>query len=159
MQLNEPYLYYYLTFALIMLFFSLVFIPKRKIQKLFWFGMLWGSILDFIVEHIYVFFHLTKYQYMEPFNIGALPLWTVLAWTPAIMLFIYLFPQHKAAYLYWVYLTMWSTFITFVAVILNHLRLLIFINGGPWIWFVGGFIFLHLMSKYHQNLEASSKDS
>lgn len=155
MKLNFPYLYYYLTFAFGLLFLILVFIPKQELKKLFWFGILWGSALDFIVEHIYHFLNLTRYRHTEPFNIGALPLWTILAWAPAVMLFIYFLPQRKERYIYWTYIVIWSSFICSVAVILKQIELLTFINGGPWIWFIGSFVFLFLMSKYYRFLEAT----
>ncbi|AFQ42525.1 hypothetical protein Desmer_0476 [Desulfosporosinus meridiei DSM 13257] len=155
MKLNLPYLYYYLTFAFGLLFLILVFIPKQELRKLFWFGILWGSGLDFIVEHLYHFVNLTRYQHAEPFNVGILPLWTILAWAPAVMLFIYFLPQRRERYIYWVYVIIWSSFICSVAVILKQIGLLVFINGGPWIWFIGSFVFLSLMSKYYQFLEAT----
>ncbi|TGE39678.1 hypothetical protein E4K67_01375 [Desulfosporosinus fructosivorans] len=159
MRLDLPYLYYYLIFTFGLLFLILAFIPKLEIKKLFWFGLLWGSGLDFLVEYIYHFVHLTKYQHMAPFNIGVLPLWTILAWTPAVMLFIYFLPQQRERYIYWIYVIMWSTFISFVAMILRQLDILVFINGGPWIWFIGSFIFLSLMTKHYRSLEASNRPS
>jgi len=157
-DLNLPYLYYYLIFAFGLLFLVLAFIPKTGIQKLFWFGLVWGSGSDFIVEHIYCFVHLTKYQHMEPFNVGLLPLWTVLAWTPAIMLFVYTLPQRKEKYLTWIYILMWCIAVTCVAVILKQLDILVFVHGGPWIWFIGGFVFLNLQAKHYRYLQASSKN-
>ena len=132
-NLNLPYLYYYLIFALTLLFLVLAFIPKREIQKLFWLGILWGASTDYIFEHIWVFVHIIKYQHMEPFNIGFLPLWTVLAWAPASMLYFYFLPKRKEAYYLWLYLFVWSGFCYSVATIFNHLDILVFIHGGPWI--------------------------
>lgn len=157
-MLDLPYLYYYLIFAFGLLFLILAFIPKPEIQKLFWFGMLWGSGVDLIVENIYHFLHLTRYEHVKPFNIGVLSLWTVLAWTPAIMLFVYFLPQRKEKYLYWIYLILWSTAVSFVAVILKQLDILVFINGGPWIWFIGFFIFAYLITKHYRFLKTNSED-
>ena len=159
MNLNLPYLYFYLVFALGLLFLLLVFMPKHDIRRLFWLGLLWGSGSSFIVEHIYHFVGLTKYKHVEPFNIGFLPLWTIAAWTPAIMLFIYFLPKRKEKYIYCLYLVMWSAFTSFVAVTFRNLGILVFLRGGPWIWFVGGFASYYLLSKFHRFLEAKSEGS
>lgn len=158
MNLNLPYLYYYLIFALGSLFLVLAFIPKPEIRKLFWFGLAWGSGTDLIFEHIYYFVHLFKYQHMEPFNVGLLPLWTVLAWTPVVMLFIYFLPQRKEKYLSWIYILVWSGAIACVAAIFQQLDILVFFYGGPWIWFILGLIFLYLETRHHRYLQASSED-
>lgn len=48
------------------------------------------------------FIHLIKYQHMEPFNIGFLPLWTVLAWSPASMLYFHFLPKRKETWYAWI---------------------------------------------------------
>jgi hypothetical protein len=79
MKENLAYSVYYMSFAGIMLGLVLVFIPKAVIRRLFWFGMVWGSLVDVLVEHGYYFLGLTRYEHAEPFNIGVLSLWTILA--------------------------------------------------------------------------------
>lgn len=153
MMLNKSYSCCYLAFAVILMFFLLTMVPKHKIHKLFWFGMLWGTVLDLIVGHIFCFIRLIRYQYMEPFNIGYLPLWTILGWTPAIVMFIHFFPQPKPAYIHWVYLVTWSIFTTFVAIIFSQLKLLVFFKGGPWIWFFSSFIQLSLTIRHYRSVK------
>lgn len=148
-----------MIFALTILFLVLLFIPKPEIQRLFWLSMLWGSGSDFIFEHIYYFFHITLYQHMEPFNIGFLPLWTVCAWTPANILYFYFLPKRKEAYVFWVNLVMWSGFCYVVATILKNLDLLVFIHGGPWLWFFISIPFYYFMAKHYRYLEATSENS
>ena len=157
MKLNLPHLYYYVAFAVMLMFFLLTMVPKRVIHKLFWFGMLWGTVLDLIVEHIYHFLRFIRYQYMEPFNIGYVPLWTILAWTPAIVMFVHFFPQQKPAYIHWLYLATWSVFITFVAIILSQLKLLVFLKCGPWIWFFTSFLQLYLTIRHYRSLENTTR--
>lgn len=158
MNLQFPYLYYYLIFAFGVLALMVVFVPKAEIKKLFWFGLLWGSATDFVFEHIYHFIKLTMYQHMTPFNVGVLPIWTILAWTPTVVLFIYLMPNEKGRVHFWLYLLVWSAFTSFVAVILTQLDLLVFLKGGPWIWFVASLIFLYLASKHHLYLQSKRTD-
>jgi membrane protein YdbS with pleckstrin-like domain len=98
------------------------------------------------------------YQHMTPFNVGVLPIWTILAWTPTVVLFIYLMPNEKGRVHFWLYLLVWSAFTSFVAVILTQLDLLVFLKGGPWIWFVASLIFLYLASKHHLYLQSKRTD-
>lgn len=117
-----------------------------------------GSGSNFLIEYIFVLVGLTRYEHIIPFNIGVLPIWTVLSWAPAIMLFLYFLPQSKETYIRWMYILMWSTFTWGVAVIFRNLGILVFIKGGPWIWFITGLVSYHLLIKYYRFLETRSKD-
>lgn len=158
MNIALPYFYYLLGFALGILFLVMVFIPKGEIQRLFWLSALWGSGSNFIIEYIFVLAGLTQYEHIMPFNIGVLPLWTILAWALAVMLFIYFLPQRKEKYIRWMYILLWSTFTWFVAVIFRNLGILVFIKGGPWIWFITGLVMYPIIIKYYQFQETRTMD-
>ncbi|WP_132017845.1 hypothetical protein [Hydrogenispora ethanolica] len=149
----------YILFAFIMLSFMLVFVPKREIKKLFWFGLLWGSTLDFIVETLFSVLHLIKYLNIEPFNLGVLPLWTVLSWTPTNIVFIYFLPEQKKRYIFWLYILMYSGLTAAVGTILVQLRLLVFIHWSVVHWFILAVIFYYLMAKHYQLLEPKEMGS
>ncbi|KUO75918.1 MAG: hypothetical protein APF81_01635 [Desulfosporosinus sp. BRH_c37] len=153
MNLNLPYLYYYLIFSCGLLALALLFIPRSQIQRLFWMGMLCGSGVDFGFEYIYSLLNLTRYQHIEPFNIGMLSIWTVLAWTPTVMLFIYFLPKRKEPYIQWLYLIIWTVATSFVGILLSQLGLMVFVKAGPWLWLIVGFIFYYLIAKFYRYLE------
>lgn len=148
-----PYFTYIFGFALGIFFLMVVFIPRGEIQRLFWLSALWGSGSNFTIEYVFVLTGLTRYEHIIPFNVGVLPIWTVLAWAPAVMLFIYFLPQQKEPYIRWMYILLWSTFTGGVAVIFKNLGILVFIKGGPWIWFVTGFLSYILLIKYYRYLK------
>ncbi|WP_075366905.1 hypothetical protein [Desulfosporosinus metallidurans] len=158
MNIDLPYFAYLLGFALGILFLMVVFIPRGEIQKLFWFSVLCGAGLNLSIEYIFVHIGLTRYEHIIPFNFGVLPIWTVLAWAPAVMLFIYFLPQRKETYIRWMYILLWSIFTWGVAVIFSNLGILVFIKGGPWIWFITGFVCYPFIIKYYRFLGTRSKD-
>ena len=157
MNLNLPYLFYYLSFAFGMLFFMLVFMSKLEIRKLFWLGMLYGSGISFTFEHIYHFVGFTRYHYIEPFNFGYLSILEVASWTPATLLFIHFLPQREEKYIHWLYFFTWSAFTGFIAVIFENLGILEFVRVGPWLWFFVGFVFYYVLAKIYSFLEANRK--
>lgn len=158
MNIAVPTYDYPLMFAFGILLLTIIFIPRDEIRKLFWLSVLLGSGLDLANESGLTLLGITWYDHTAPFKIGLLPLWTILAWAPAVMLFIYFIPQRSEKYIQWLYIFIWSVFSWFVAIIFNNLEILVFLKGGPWIWFILGMIYYPLIIKYYQFLQARSQN-
>lgn len=148
----------YTLFALMMLFFLLIFVPRLAIKKLFWFGMFWGSTLDFLIETVFSLLNILRYEHIQPFNIGRLPVWTVLGWTPAAILFVYFLPQRKERYIFWLYIIMFSGLTACIGAVLSQLKLLVFINWSVIHWFVMGIAFYYLQARHYFYLENSVRN-
>ncbi len=148
---------YYIIFSALMFFFMLVFIPRQMIRKLFWFGMLWGSTFDFLLESAFCFFHILRYEHIQPFNVGYLSIWTVLAWTPTNMMLIYFLPESPKKYVFWVYILMYSGLTALIGIVLVNLGLLVFVHWNAVCWFVFGVVYYYLMVKHYRSLMDGAK--
>jgi hypothetical protein len=151
-RMLEHHQLYYISFALIMFFIMILFVPKTDIRRLFWFGLLWGSVTDFVFETVYVWLNILRYEHTKPFNIGGLSVWTILAWTPASIMFIYFLPKQKEKYTYWLYLISYSWLTSTVSVILSNLGLLKFIHWSPVHWFIAAIVILYVSTKHYESL-------
>lgn len=126
MILSEiPNSLYYPAFALTMLFFVLVFIPREEIQKTFWFSLLWGSGLDLILILLFKALNLYHYVNADPFNFYGSPIFINLAWAAAVMLFIHFLPTRKEKWVLPVYIGMYAFLSLFIGVFLTEAGLLV----------------------------------
>ena len=116
---------YYLAFALTMLFFVLVFIPRKILQKIFWFSTLWGVGLDLIL--ILLFKKLNLYHYVNdaPLDFCGSPILINLSWACAVMLFIYFLPARKERYIIPLYLGTFALIGTFIGFFLINAGLIV----------------------------------
>ncbi len=119
---------YYPAFALVMLFFVLVFIPRAEIKRLFWFSVLWGTGLDFIVVLLMKILNIYRYSNASPFVFYGSPIFLNLAWATAVLLFFYFLPVSKIKYILYVYIGIYAMLGVFIGAFLKEAGLLIEIH-------------------------------
>jgi len=93
---------YILTIGISIIFFikallfglaTVILIPKEKYKKFFIYGFLFGGVLDIIIIFSFTYLNIIKYYKMGPLSIlNTFPFFTPIAWTFAMMLFLYFLP-------------------------------------------------------------------
>jgi len=103
--IKDPLTIYYFAFPLGLLLLTVIFLNRKEIKSLFWFGLIWGSglttIIIFIIADV---LNLLKYHHVYPFTAFNLPLLFDFAWTPAILLFLHFLPKKRLRYAYHSYI-------------------------------------------------------
>ena len=145
---------YYPAFALTMLFFILVFIPRQKIQKVFWFSLLWGSGVDIILIWFFKLLNLYHYVKSDPFSFYGSPIFINLAWTAAVMLFIHFLPARKEKYVFPIYLAGFAMTGVFIGVFLKNAGLIVETHWNEllrfpviFFWFYGCYLHYQYLKK------------
>jgi hypothetical protein len=140
-DLNQSY---YVILAVLMFLLVLIYVPRPEIKKLFWFGLLWGSGVDFLLAELFRLFNLYHYVHAFPFEFYSSPIMINLAWSQAIILFIYFLPQRKEGYVFPIYLAVFAIVGVFIGTILKNVGLIAEIHWHEllrfpvWvIWFYG----------------------
>ncbi len=116
---------YYPAFAFIMLFFVLVFVPRKELKKIFWFSLLWGTGLDVTLVLLFKALKLYHYVNADPFNFYGSPMFINLAWAAAVMLFIYFLPARKEKYILLLYIATYAMLGVFIGVFLTKAGLIV----------------------------------
>jgi hypothetical protein len=114
--LKLPNSLYYPAFALTMLFFVLVFVPRKEIKKIFWFSVLWGTGLDVLLVLLFKALNLYHYINADPFDFYGSPIFINLAWAAAVMLFLHFLPARKEKYILPVYISLFAVLGLFIGV-------------------------------------------
>jgi hypothetical protein len=115
---------YYPAFAITMFIFMLTLVPRKEIKSLFWFSLIWGPGVDLSLILLFRFLKFYNYVNAKPFDFYGAPLLLVLAWSPAIILFLYFMPKRVEWYVYPLYLGAFGTIGTFVGVFLHNAGLI-----------------------------------
>lgn len=116
---------YYPAFALVMLFFVLVFIPRAKIQKFFWFSLLWGTGLDTALIWLFKSLNLYHYVNAEPFEFYGSPFFINFSWATAVMLFLHFLPLRKEWYVLPIYLSSFGLVGLYIGVFFTNAGLIV----------------------------------
>lgn len=147
---------YYPLFAFLMLALVLVFVPRPEIKKLFWFSLLWGSTVE--TSLILLFRQLNFYYYvkLEPFNFLGAPLWIPMAWSPAIILFIYFYPNRKEWYYNLFYLVFFSGLGVGIGLFFTQAGLIKEVRWHEFLRFPFHLLWFYGALKHYQHLEKSS---
>ena len=116
---------YYPAFALIMLFFVLAFVPRRELQRTFWFSLLWGTGLDTLLILLAKLLNLYHYVHAEPFELFGSPFFINLSWAAAVMLFLHFLPNRKERYVMPLYLASYAWLGVYIGVFLMKAGLII----------------------------------
>ena len=103
--------------------------------------------------------NLFYYEQLEPFNFLGAPMWIPLAWSPAIILLIYFFPDRKEWYYQAFYITAFSMVGVGVGLFFKQAGLIKEVHWNGFlrlplhvVWFYGAV-------KHHRYLEATEEDS
>lgn len=142
-----------------MLFLVLVFVPRREIKKVFWFSLLWGSTVDAILILLFRIFNIYYYDKLEPFNFFGVPIWISLAWSPAIILFIYFYPDRKEWYYQIFYITFFSMAGVGIGLFFTQVGLLKEVHWNELLRFPMHFIWFYGAARHYQYLESTESFS
>jgi hypothetical protein len=147
---------YYPAFALTMLFFVLVFIPRKEIKKIFWFSSLWGSGVDLILILLFKTLNLYRYVKASPFDFYGSPIFINLSWSAAVMLFIHFLPIRKEKYVLPLYLSIYGIFGVFIGVFLTNAGLIVEIHWNELLRFPVIYLWFYGCYKHYQYLKKES---
>ncbi len=147
---------YYPLFAFFLFFLVLAFVPRAEIKKLFWFSLLWGSTVDSIIIFLMRRLNLFHYIKLEPFNLFGVPLWIPLAWSQAIILFIYFYPNRKEWYYNLFYIAFFAGAGVGIGFFFSQAGLIVNVRWNELFRFPIQFLWFYGALKHYQYLEGSA---
>lgn len=144
-MIGLPIEIYYPAFTFLMLFLTIIFVPKNKFKSLFWLSLIWGFL--FSIFFVFVFgglLNLLQWRHAEPFSFYGAPVWLNVAWLLAIMIYLYFLPTQKEWYYFASYLLGFAFASAILDKIFNQIGLLDYIHWNPFyrflvalFWFYG----------------------
>lgn len=153
--LKDPLVLYYIAFPLGLLILMVVFLDRRQIRSLFWFGLIWGSLLTTLLLFIFDdVFNLVKYQHARPFTIFGLPLLFDLAWTPAIIMFVHFLPDRKIRYAFYTYILLFCILNASNDEVFHQIGLLKYVHWSPIVRFLISLPYFYWVAIHYLNLKA-----
>lgn len=100
---------YYPLCAVFFFILLLVLVPKNQFKTLFWHGLVWGFFAGYVFAWIFgTGLNLLEYRFAEPFKTFGVCIWLSLAWTPAIMIYLYYLPSNRSKYAFPLYLSIFA---------------------------------------------------
>lgn len=91
------------TIALIMY----LLVPRKIIKQLFFNGVIFGGVIDFIILYLLYFFGLGGYINYGPLGFAGIPLFPLIAWTSYFIMYLYLLPEKS--YIFAILAAVYST--------------------------------------------------
>ena len=153
-MIKDTMTFYYFAFPIILLTLMIIFLDRKAIQSLFWFGMVWGAGGSFVFVVIFSnIFTLFKYKHIEPFTFFGLPVLLGLAWTPAILLFLHFLPNRKTGYPYYAYITAFSLLSAVNDELFYKLGLLEYIHWHAFFRFIISLPYFYWMAIHYEYLK------
>ncbi len=153
-MIKDPLTLYYFAFPLALLILMIAFLDRKQIKSLFWFGLLWGSVLTTLIIYIADdILNLVKYQHAYPFTIMRLPLLFDLAWTPAIIMFIRFLPNRKIRYPYYTYILTFALINAANDEVFHQIGLLKYIHWSPIVRFLISLPYFYGVALHYEHLE------
>jgi hypothetical protein len=132
-----------------------VFLNRKEIQSLFWFGLIWGSgfttLIIFLVDNV---LNLVKYQHAYPFTIAKLPLFFDLAWTPAVIIYLHFLPRKKLGYAYHSYIITFCLFNAANDEVFHQIGLLKYVHWNPFYRFLISLPYFYWLATHYRKLES-----
>lgn len=154
-MIKDPLALYYIAFPLGLLILMVVFLNRKEIKSLFWFGLIWGTglttIIVFIIEDL---LNLIKYQHGYLFIILSLPLFFDLAWTPAIMMFLHFLPNPKIKYAYYTYIILFALLNAVNDEFFHQIGLLEYNHWSPFFRFLISLPYFYWLAVHYINLRS-----
>lgn len=157
---NENIIYYYPVFAAIMLILVVLFLTKKEIKELFWYGLIWG----FLGSLIFIFlcsgvFHLFEFKRIYPFlYLGVSPVWNNLAWVPTIMIYIHFLPSKKERYFFPLYLFTFAILSTLIDDIYQHLGMMKYIHWNLFYRFIIALVWFYGVTWHYNKVKSKGTD-
>ncbi|MGE5606104.1 MAG: hypothetical protein ACM3YE_10495 [Bacteroidota bacterium] len=138
-----------------MLAFALVVVPRQEIRKWFWFSLLWGSTIDGSLIILFRILNLYYYDKLEPFNFLGAPMWIPLAWSPAIILLVYFYPNRKEWYYRAFYIAAYSMMGVGVGLFFKQAGLIKEIHWNEFLRFPVHMIWFYGAVRHYQYLQST----
>jgi hypothetical protein len=91
LPLYSTYLIYTAVLGLIMT----VIVPRRQIKRLAFWGLIYGSVVDFLILILYNVFSIGKYKNYGPFAFMGFPFFPLLAWAFYFIIYLYFLPKPR----------------------------------------------------------------
>jgi hypothetical protein len=149
----------YSIFALLILALTLLLVPRSTIKILFWFSLLWGSSVDVLLILLFRYLQLYHYLKLNPYDFFGAPMWLPLAWSPAIIIFIYFLPPNKEWYYSFFYIAAFSAIGMAIGMFFTQVGLLQEIHWNPLLRFPVQFLWVYGALRHHRYLESRGKES
>lgn len=156
--MNIPIGVYYPVFTFLMLFLTIIFIPKHKFKALFWISFIWGFL--FSIFFVFIFsgmLNLLKWQHTMPFAFYGSPVWLNVAWLLSIMLYLYFLPAQKEWYFFTSYLLGFAFASAVLDTIFNQIGLLEYIHWNPFYRFIVALFWFYGAAYHHNYLKGKGK--
>ena len=155
LPLKDPLVLYYFAFPILLLGLTIIFLNRKTIKSLFWFGLIWGSglttLIIFIADNL---FNLVKYRHADPFTFFHLPVFFDFGWTPAIMMFLHFLPSKKTGYGFYVYIITFSIINSINDEIFHQVGILEYIHWTALVRFLISLPYFYLVAAHYLNLKA-----
>jgi hypothetical protein len=85
-------------------------VPRKSIRRLFIYGVIFGSIIDFAAVIVFTFFlGIGGYINYGPFGFMGIPFFPLIAWCCYFILYFYFLPNKPYVYLYPIVAALYST--------------------------------------------------
>ena len=153
-MIKDPLTIYYFVFPLGLLILTVIFLNRKEIKSLFWFGIIWGTGLTTIIIFILAdILNLVKYQHVYPFTIFNLPLFFDLAWTPAALIFLHFLPK-KPRYAYYAYIIFFALLNAANDEVFHQIGLLEYIHWSPFFRFLISLPYFYWLAIHYTNLKS-----
>lgn len=137
-MLGIPLFLCYPALAFILLGIALIAIPRRGVRRLFPQSLLFGFVLSFVFVVLTRALNLMHYVHYGPFVLLGSPVWLNLAWSPAILVFLYFRPGMDQTFLFWSYILGFSLMSAVLNEALFRLGLLVQDHWSSWARFAVG---------------------
>ncbi len=123
--------WWYPLIAFILLGVALLTVSRKDVQGLFFESLMWGFVLSLAIGATLTALHLYRYEHQGPFSFLGVPAWLVLAWSPAIMIFLYNKPRGNKPLRFWSYILAFSLLSAMLDAVLHRMGLLTYIHWSP----------------------------
>ena len=153
--LKDPLILYYFAFPILLLGLAIIFLDRKTLKSLFWFGLIWGSVLTTIIIFICDnLFNLVKYHHADPFTFFHLPVLFDLGWTPAIMIFVNYLPDKKTGYGYYAYIVTFAIINAVNDELFHQIGLLEYIHWSALIRFLISLPYFYFIAVHYLHLKS-----
>jgi hypothetical protein len=126
-------------FALSMLVFTYLVVPKEEFNRFFPTALVWGGIITILINSSMYFFKVIVYPFEGPFSLFGTPFWLVLAWPMSAILYLYFKPRGLLPYL--LYLFAFCIISVGIDTFLHNLKVLVHVSWYPFFRFPMSIVF------------------
>ncbi|MGE5551216.1 MAG: hypothetical protein ACM3ZC_11925 [Bacteroidota bacterium] len=142
--------WWYPIIAFILLSIALLTIPRKDLKSLFFESLMWGFVLSLAFMAAMNALHFFRYVHQGPFSFLGASSWLALAWSPAIMVFLYFKPPSNKPLRFWSYLLAFSLLSAVLDAVLHEMGLLRYYRWSPLARFCAAFVWFWASAYVHE---------